>query len=60
MLSYCAALVYTGLGRKNEAFEWLEKARTGHDASFPFLRHDPRFEPLRSDPRFKALTDWTN
>ena len=28
-LSYCAALLYTSLGRKDSAFEWLERARVG-------------------------------
>ncbi len=57
-LSSCAALLYTGMGRKDEAFEWLEKARGGHDNSFPFLLYDWRFDPLKSDPRFKVLADW--
>jgi tetratricopeptide (TPR) repeat protein len=56
-LSYCAALLYTSLGRKNEAFEWLGKARAGRDSSFPFLLYDARFDPIRSDPRFIALAD---
>lgn len=56
-LSYCAALTYTSMGRDDQAFEWLEKARTGRDASFPFLPHDPRFDRLKRDPRFAALAD---
>jgi len=56
-LSYCAALTYASIGQKDKAFEWLEKARIGRDASFPFLPHDPRFDVLKSDPRFKPLAD---
>jgi TolB-like protein len=56
-LCYCAALTYTGMGQKDKAFEWLEKARVNRDGSFPFLPYDARFDPLRSDPRFTALTD---
>ena len=56
-LSYCAALTYASIGEKDKAFEWLEKARIGHDFSFPFLRQDPRFDPLQSDPRFGRLAD---
>ena len=56
-LSYCAALTYVSIGQKDKAFEWLEKARIGRDASFPFLPHDPRFDPVKSDPRFKPLAD---
>ena len=56
-LSYCAALTYVSIGQKDKTFEWLEKARIGRDASFPFLPHDPRFDPVKSDPRFKSLAD---
>ena len=56
-LSYCAALTYASIGQKDKAFEWLENARIGRDASFPFLPHDPRFDVLKSDPRFKPLAD---
>jgi TolB-like protein len=56
-LSYCAALTYAGLGQKDKAFEWLERARAGRDASFPFLPYDPRFDSLKSDPRLKVLVD---
>jgi TolB-like protein/Flp pilus assembly protein TadD len=56
-LSYCAALLYTSLGRKDSAFEWLERARIGRDSSMPFVNYDPRFDPLRSDPRFTAIVD---
>jgi TolB-like protein len=57
-LSYCAALLYTGMGRKDEAFEWLENARSGHDPSFPFFLYDWRFDPLKRDPRYEALAVW--
>jgi serine/threonine-protein kinase len=56
-LSYCAALTYAGMGQKDKAFEWLEKARISRDGSFPFLPYDPRFDALKSDPRFKPLAD---
>lgn len=56
-LSYCAALTYASVGQKDKAFEWLEKARIGRDASFMFLPYDPRFDPLKSDPRYKPLAD---
>ena len=46
------------MGRKDEAFEWLEKARRGHDNSLPYVLHDWRFDPLKGDPRFAALADW--
>jgi TolB-like protein/DNA-binding winged helix-turn-helix (wHTH) protein/Tfp pilus assembly protein PilF len=49
------ALIYTGLGEKERAFEWLEKAYQQRDPALATLRADPRFDPLRPDPRFADL-----
>ena len=49
------AIIYVGLGEKDEAFAWLEKAYEEHNASLPFLKVDPIFDSLRSDSRFTAL-----
>jgi len=51
---YDIALIYTGLGEKDLAFAWLEKAyveRTGRLLELP----DPAFDSMRSDPRFLNL-----
>jgi len=48
------AQVYTGLGQKDHAFEWLEKAVDQHEISLG-LRSEAMFDPLRSDPLFGAL-----
>ena len=53
--SYEIALIYAGLGEKNEAFDWLQKAFDHHDKGLIFLKVDPPLEPLRSDPRFDEL-----
>jgi TolB-like protein/DNA-binding winged helix-turn-helix (wHTH) protein len=48
------AVVYTGLGDRNSAFQWLEKAyqeRTMRIQELP----EPIFDSLRSDPRFRDL-----
>jgi len=53
--TFGAALVYTGLGEKDEAFRSLNKAI---DLRAPFatlLKVDPRFDSLRNDPRFAGL-----
>ncbi len=50
-----AATVYATLGDIEQAFEWLEQARTERDPTLSFLRVDPWFEPLRADPRFDRL-----
>jgi tetratricopeptide (TPR) repeat protein len=49
------ALVYTGLGDKDRAFEWLDKAYDQRAADLPWIKADPRMDPLRSDPRYKEL-----
>jgi len=52
---YEIALVYTGLGDKQEAFKWLEDAYTAHDVGLVYLKIDPCLDPLRSDPHFDDL-----
>ena len=48
-------LVYAGLGEKDLAFEWLERAYDEHDKGLVSLKVDPSLDPLRSDPRFQDL-----
>jgi TolB-like protein/DNA-binding winged helix-turn-helix (wHTH) protein/Flp pilus assembly protein TadD len=49
------ALSYIGMGNKDEAFVWLEKAYTQHSSTMTWLKVDPIYDPLRSDPRFYDL-----
>jgi len=49
------AMVYTGLGQKDEAFEWLERAYHERSVDMNLLRIFPIWDPLRSDPRFRDL-----
>lgn len=49
------ALVYMGLGEKDEAFEWLDKAYEERSSWLVSLRVEPIFDSLRSDPRFANL-----
>ena len=53
---YMIAVIYAGLGNKNKAFEFLEKAykEKSPDLAY-FLKADMRIDPLRSDPRFQDL-----
>lgn len=53
--SYEIALIYAGLGEKQEAFKWLEAAYRAHDAGLVYLRIDPCLDSLRSDPRLEDL-----
>jgi tetratricopeptide (TPR) repeat protein len=50
---YITAAIYAGLGEKDSAFKWLEKAYEEHD--WMQLKLDPFLDSLRSDPRFQEL-----
>ncbi len=49
------ASVYIGLGNKDQAFVWLEKAYRERSNFMAFLKVLPIVDPLRSDPRFDDL-----
>lgn len=48
------AVIYLGLGDKDQAFAWWQRACAEQFLPF-FLKVDPNFDPLRSDPRFQEL-----
>jgi TolB-like protein/Tfp pilus assembly protein PilF len=48
------AQVYIGLGDKDRAFQWLNKAVEQRDLDL-LLQYDSPYAPLRSDPRFAGL-----
>ncbi len=52
---YSLALVLAGLGKVDQAFEWLEKSVECRDAWLVWLNRDPRLDNLRFDPRFSSL-----
>ena len=52
---YGIAQIYVGLGEKDRAFEWLERAYLDRNWLMAFLKVEPAFDPLRSDPRFRDL-----
>jgi Flp pilus assembly protein TadD len=49
------ALIYAGLGEKDQAFTWLEKAYEERAFELTWLKVEPRWDSLRSDPRFANL-----
>ena len=49
------AMVYAGLGDKDQAFLWLDKAYEEHAYRMTYLLVDPAFDSLRSDSRFDLL-----
>ncbi len=53
--AYVFALIYLGLGNKDQAFQWLEKSYQDREANLCFFKIDPQMKSLRSDPRFSDL-----
>jgi TolB-like protein/DNA-binding winged helix-turn-helix (wHTH) protein/lipoprotein NlpI len=53
---YHIALGYLGLGAKETALEWLERARAENDGWLGWVKVDPRLDPIRGDARFAELT----
>jgi TolB-like protein/Flp pilus assembly protein TadD len=53
--SLYVAMVYTGLGNKDQAFAWLDKAYAERCEYLVYLPTEPIADPLRGDPRFSAL-----
>jgi len=49
------AEAYIGLGEKDEAVTWLERAYEEHDQWMLYIKSYPGWDDLRSEPRFQAL-----
>ncbi len=52
---YAIALVHAGLGERDAAFEWLERAYSARDVHLIFLPVDAKWDNYRDDARFVAL-----
>jgi Flp pilus assembly protein TadD len=53
--AYDIAMVYLGMGEKEEAFRWLERGYEERSAWMVYLNIDPRLDGLHTDPRFREL-----
>ncbi|HET9793265.1 MAG TPA: protein kinase [Thermoanaerobaculia bacterium] len=49
------ALTHIGLGNRDEAFAYLDKAVTERNGWLIYLNADPMFDPIRTDPRFGKI-----
>jgi tetratricopeptide (TPR) repeat protein len=49
------AILYAGIGDRDRAFEWADKAYEVRDVQILFLGVEPQAERLRDDPRFAAF-----
>jgi serine/threonine-protein kinase len=54
------AMVHHGLGEREEALAWLEKAFEERDVLLTFVAVDPKWDALRSDQRFVSLLERMN
>lgn len=52
---YNFAIIYTGLGDKDRAFEWLEKGYEQRTQLVYRIKSRPMFDSLRADPRYVEL-----
>jgi Flp pilus assembly protein TadD len=52
---YNIALIYNGLGERDNTFAWLERGYEKRDQRMVFLKVEPKWNTLRSDPRFQDL-----
>jgi TolB-like protein/Flp pilus assembly protein TadD len=52
---YDLAVVYTALGEKDRAIDWLDTAYAERSTWVPFAKVSPELDSLRSEPRFQAF-----
>src|SRR5947209_5207097 len=52
---YEVAVIYAGLGEKEQSLAWLEKAYDERSVRPVWLKFDPRLDGLRADSRFTDL-----
>src|SRR6059058_6639797 len=49
------AAIYLGLGEKEKALDWLDKAYENQESACWLLKVDPIYDSVRGEPRFQAL-----
>jgi tetratricopeptide (TPR) repeat protein len=52
---YSIAVIYSGLGERDETLAWLERGYQQRDPRMVFLKTDAMWNDLRGDPRFQDL-----
>jgi TolB-like protein/Tfp pilus assembly protein PilF/tRNA A-37 threonylcarbamoyl transferase component Bud32 len=58
--AYANAMVYAGLGERDQALAWLERAYQARSTCMNWLKVFPLLDSLRSDPRFQDLLQRMN
>ncbi|NOR74164.1 MAG: helix-turn-helix domain-containing protein [Draconibacterium sp.] len=54
---YQVARLYSLIGEKEMAVDWLVKSHDVHDSRLPYLMHDPFFKDIRTEPRFMEILE---
>jgi len=52
---YSIAMIYNGLGKREETLAWLERGYQQREPRMVFLKAEPKWNNLRDDPRFQDL-----
>jgi TolB-like protein/DNA-binding winged helix-turn-helix (wHTH) protein/Tfp pilus assembly protein PilF len=52
---YDIAVVYAGLGEKDLAFDWLQKAVADRSSQLVHIKYDEKLDTLHPDPRYTEL-----
>ncbi|MBV9222411.1 MAG: hypothetical protein JOY85_00160 [Acidobacteriaceae bacterium] len=53
--AYNIAILFAGLGEKDETFRWLAKWEEDRSEWFAAVNVDPRLDYLHADPRFAGI-----
>lgn len=52
---YSIAMIYNGIGEREQTLAWLEKGLNERDPRMVFLKVEPKWNNLRSDPKFHKI-----
>jgi hypothetical protein len=52
---YDVAAIYVGLGEKDQAFKWLERAYEERSEFLIWIKVNPALDSIRADSRFQDL-----
>ena len=53
--AYSFAMIYNGLGEREEALRYLEKSLQEREVQITFIKIDTRWDDLRAHPRFQEV-----
>jgi len=54
-ISFFIAVIYSALGEKKSAIQWLQTAYANHDMEMPWLMTEPQFYDLKPEPAFQEI-----